>query len=235
MIIPVLMYHSVEPESPDYLTVSAGTFEEHMRFLKDNFTVISGAQGADMHKGLIPVPEHPVIVTFDDGFLPVAQYAVPVLQRLGLTATMFIVGQYIGGDNAWDHKAYRIVPHMSGQQIRECREAGFEIGSHTLTHQRITKLSPEGQKQELDANDRILQEITGEKPRIFAYPYGGADAFSAGLCRERYDVSFATVHCGVFDWTEDPGMVRRIYVSPEDTPHTLMQKIQAYLSGVQHE
>jgi len=235
MIIPVLMYHDVEPEALDYLTVSNRVFEEHMRMLRDSFTVISAQQGAKIQQGLLPVPENPVIITFDDGFVPVAKHAVPILQRLNLTATMFIVGHYIGGNNAWDHKAYRIVPHMSVQQIRELHEAGFEIGNHTLTHQRITKLPIEEQKWELEENDRILSEITGEKPRVLAYPYGGVDEVSAGLCRERYDVSFATVHGGVFDWTEDPAMVSRIYVSPDDTPGTLQIKINEYLAGVLHE
>ena len=235
MIIPVLMYHSVEPESSDYLTVSAAVFEEHMRFLKDGFTVIRGRDGADIHNGAALAPENPVIVTFDDGFLPVAEYAVPILVRMNLPAAMFIVGGYIGGNNAWDHKAYRIVPHMDQRKIRELFDAGFEIGSHTLTHQRITKLPVEEQIRELEENDRILKEITGEKPDIFAYPYGGADEVSAELCRERYGVSFATVHCGVFDWREDPAMVRRIYVSPDDTPDKLKEKIAFYCRGEQHE
>lgn len=235
MIIPVLMYHSVEPESADYLTVSVPVFEEHMRFLKDGFTVIRGRDGADFRKGIVPVPENPVIITFDDGFLPVAEYAVPVLARMDFPAAMFIVGGFIGGTNIWDHKAYRIVPHMGRNQIRELYDAGFEIGSHTLTHQRITKLPVEEQIRELEENDRILEDIVGEKPYIFAYPYGGADALSAGLCRERYEVSFATVHCGVFDWNEDPAMVRRIYVSPDDTPESLNEKITYYCRGEQHE
>lgn len=235
MIIPVLMYHSVEPEAPDYLTVSTAVFEEQMRFLKDNFSVISARQGAEMHKGRMEIPENPLIVTFDDGFATVAEYAVPVLERLGLTATMFIVGKYIGGNNVWDHKAYRILPHMTAWQIRELSDCGYEIGSHTLTHQRITKLPIEEQKRELDENDQILADITGEHPKVFAYPYGGADELSAGLCRERYVISFATVHCGIFDWTEDPGMVRRIYVSPNDTFLSLKEKIDLYRQGVQLE
>ena len=232
MIIPVLMYHSVEPVSEDYLTVSTDVFEEHLRLIKDRFTAISAAAGAQAVKGAVSAPENPIIITFDDGFTSVYQHAVPLLSRYGLGATFFIVGSAIGGNNLWDHKAYRILPHMDCGEILDLHKAGYEIGSHTYTHQRFTKLSDEMKLRELDENDRVLAEITGRTPQILAYPYGGVDEISARLCRERYAACLATVHCGVFHWEENMGMIRRIYVSPDDSATQLEKKITDFMNGV---
>ena len=235
MRIPVLMYHSVEPVSEDYLTVSIDHFQEHMRMLKDSFSVCSAAAcAAAVHLGEC-TKEEPIVVTFDDGFRSVMQYAVPILESLGLTATIFVVAGMIGKDNAWDHKAYRILPHMDERELRSLVQVGMEIGAHTMTHQRVTKLPDDVLAWELDEADHMLSSITGMMPAVFAYPYGGEDGRCRSMCRARYSAAFATVHSGVFDWEADFGAIRRIYVSPEDDMKALTEKIHCYKNGVQHE
>lgn len=234
MRIPVLMYHSVEPTSEDYLTVGVARFQEHMRYIKDNASVCSAEEGAKAVRQHGTIADRPVVVTFDDGFKTVLQYAAPVLDALGLTATIFPVAGMLGKDNSWDHKAYRILPHLDAGEIRSLAQAGMEIGSHTMTHQRVTKLDDGVLDWELSEADRVLAAITGYLPKVFAYPYGGEDARCSERCEARYAASFATVHSGVFDWEENFGAIRRIYVSPADDTAALARKIECYRNGVQH-
>ncbi len=178
----VLMYHSVEPYQADpYLvTVSPPRFEQQMHWLARrglrgaSVRDVLAARAAGAGKGLVGL-------TFDDGYTDFARHALPVLQRFGFGATVFVIAGRLGGDNAWDPEGPR-KPLMSAGQVRDLAQAGIEIGSHGLRHIRLPA-AQHALAEEVGGSRRILQEITGEPVGGFCYPYGDLDAEAVARVR----------------------------------------------------
>ena len=123
-----------------------------------------------------PLPRRPIVITFDDGTLDFWQHARPVLQRFGFSATLFIVSGYVGAQSSWDGELGEPArPLMTWDQIREARDAGFEIGAHSSTHRVFTELSTDEVRTELTSSREKLREELGSAPEFFAYPRGFFD------------------------------------------------------------
>ena len=187
----VLMYHSVEPYQADpYLvTVSPPRFEQQMHWLArrglrgTSVRDLLAARAAGDGRGLVGL-------TFDDGYADFARHALPVLQRFGFGATVFVIAGRLGGDNAWDPEGPR-KPLMDARQVRDLAQAGIEIGSHGLRHVRLPA-AQHALAQEVGGSRRILQEITGEPVSGFCYPYGDLDAEAVARVRDTgYDYGCA--------------------------------------------
>jgi peptidoglycan/xylan/chitin deacetylase (PgdA/CDA1 family) len=179
----VLMYHSVEPYQADpYLvTVSPPRFEQQMRWLArrglrgTSVRDLLAARAAGAGKGLVGL-------TIDDGYADFAQHALPVLQRFGFGATVFVIAGRLGGDNAWDPGGPR-KRLMDARQVRDVAQAGIQIGSHGLRHVRLPA-AQDVLAEEVGGSRRILREITGEPVGGFCYPYGDIDATAVRRVRE---------------------------------------------------
>lgn len=115
-------------------------------------------------------------VTFDDGYLSVYEHACPALAERSMTATVYVVAGAVGGINEWDRKAGDQKENMmSAGQIRELAETGFDIGSHTMRHPRLTTLSDEEMQAEIEDSKKALEDIIGREVTSFSYPYGDYD------------------------------------------------------------
>lgn len=113
----VLMYHRVLPKDSEQLGfvqpgmyVTAETFAQQMKLLKQKFRVVRLADWVRALKSGSPLPGLSVAITFDDGWRDNYQYAYPVLQAQGLPATIFLVSGYIGGQYGfWPEYLVRIL------------------------------------------------------------------------------------------------------------------------------
>ena len=130
-------------------------------------------------------PARPVVITFDDGTLDFWEHALPVLERVGFTATLFVVTGYVGGRSSWDRDLGEPDrPLMSWDQIRRLHGQGFEFGSHTHNHRPLTELSEEQARQELTRSRQALEDRLGVAPQFLAYPRGLYDDRHKRLARE---------------------------------------------------
>jgi peptidoglycan/xylan/chitin deacetylase (PgdA/CDA1 family) len=126
-----------------------------------------------------------LVVTFDDGYENFATQAMPILRRVGFTATVFLVGNQIGGTNEWDHRGGDVVePLLSAQQIRECRDEGIEFGSHTLDHADLVAVSSAESRRQVFESKSRLEEIVGKPVYTFCYPYGRKTAETITMVRD---------------------------------------------------
>lgn len=95
--IPVLMYHSIVEKSSNIYEVSTSDFDAQMKYLKDNgFKAISMADYISIMHGEKTRPSKAVLITFNDGWLDNYTVAVPILKKYRMTATFFIVSNFIG-------------------------------------------------------------------------------------------------------------------------------------------
>jgi peptidoglycan/xylan/chitin deacetylase (PgdA/CDA1 family)/glycosyltransferase involved in cell wall biosynthesis len=113
------------------------------------------------------------IITIDDGTDDFLHAAAPFLRREGIPATLYIASRLIGKPG-----------HLTTTQIKALASEGFEIGSHSLSHPKLTKVSAEQQSDEIRNSRSELADLTGTVPQTFAYPYGYCDLATARLAEE---------------------------------------------------
>jgi peptidoglycan/xylan/chitin deacetylase (PgdA/CDA1 family) len=136
-----------------------------------------------------------VVLTFDDGYEPLARHAFPVLADLGLRALVFVVTDYVGRDNDWDvHYGWRRFRHLSWDDLAHWQERGIEVHSHGATHARLTWVSDEQAEDELGrSREAIARRLGGGAPPAgIAYPFGAVDARVRALAAAAgYSLGFA--------------------------------------------
>jgi len=119
------------------------------------------------------VPPKSIVITFDDGYDSIYTYAYPILQEYGFHATIFIISGYIGLLNRWDvNLGGRLFQHISRQHITELHENGWEIGSHTVNHPDLTRVTPDQVREELRTSKEQLEEILGSSVASVSFPFG---------------------------------------------------------------
>lgn len=176
---PILMYHAVArvEEDPNRLCVSPQTFDAQMAHLRDRG--LRGVAVRDLRRAVMAGKAARLVgITFDDGYQDFLDEAVPLLEGYGFSATVFAVGDRLGRENDWEH-SYEPRPPMrlmTAAGLREASGRGMEVGSHSMTHPKLSRLAPESLKEEISGSRRLLGELLGEKVDGFCYPYGDLNA-----------------------------------------------------------
>jgi len=171
-------FHDIPPET-------LGCFNANLYFLKRNTNVVSLDDFLD---GRLSSKQINVVITFDDGFKCWVSCAIPVLKKLGLTATFFVSSGFVGlskEDEAEfirskllleQTRHHRTTGGLNFEDLRMIVEEGFAIGGHTLNHCDMVKLKDHDQLRYEIVEDKMrLEMITGRKIDYFAYPSGAYD------------------------------------------------------------
>jgi peptidoglycan/xylan/chitin deacetylase (PgdA/CDA1 family) len=178
--ILVLCYHAISPTWPAELATSPAEFERQLKLLMSR-----GYRGATFTEAVAQAPhDRTLVVTFDDAYRSTLTLGKPVLDRLGLPGTVFVPTAYPGGGpmvwpgiDMWaggPHE-HELVP-MSWDELGGLSAAGWEIGSHTVSHPRLTACTDERLRTELVDSRRACVDALGIPCRSLAYPYGDLDA-----------------------------------------------------------
>lgn len=140
-----------------------------------------------------------VALTFDDAYAGVARYALPVLERLGATATVFVPTDLLAPDDAVPRLSrglYEGVPVLGWSSISALAAgASLKFESHGAAHQALPSLSPEARAGDLRRSRDVLSEVTGRPVKYLAYPFGAADEATAQAAADAgYEAAFTTRH-----------------------------------------
>lgn len=161
--VPILMYHSIgEEDGENGMIISAERFEAQLQTLQNN-----GYQTVDFEElecyvnQNYDLPEKPIVITFDDGYLSNYEYAYPLLQKYGFKATVFTVGVTMGTDT-YKKTGQKIYPHFTYEQAREMSGV-IDIQSHTYDLHRVEGLDEEYR----DGASKLKGESDSEFARIF--------------------------------------------------------------------
>jgi peptidoglycan/xylan/chitin deacetylase (PgdA/CDA1 family) len=171
--VPILMYHAVAAEPNDAtraLSVTPGAFAAQMAVLRERglAPVTAVALAAHWRSGA-PLPERPVVITFDDGYEGVHRHALPVLAAHGFPATLFVTTGWLRGTH---DTGGALDTMLDWDQVRELAGAGVEIGGHSHTHPQLDQLDDARLRRELIRCRDIVAGELGVAPVSFAYPYG---------------------------------------------------------------
>jgi peptidoglycan/xylan/chitin deacetylase (PgdA/CDA1 family) len=177
--IPILVYHHVVPgHASPVLYVTPEAFEQQLKYLQSGgYRSVSFADLADCLEYGAPLPERPVIISFDDGWENQFQYGFPLLQKYGFSATFFVVTGYL------DHPNF-----MTVDQLKTMIAAGMVIGDHSRTHPALPSIgNPQRLKDEIAGSKAWLEAQLGIAIDTFAYPYGSyTQATVAAVKAARY-------------------------------------------------
>jgi peptidoglycan/xylan/chitin deacetylase (PgdA/CDA1 family) len=130
-----------------------------------------------------PPGERTLVVTFDDALSSLRTHALPALRALGVPATVFACTAWAGRDEPMRIGADRWIggPHerelvsLDWDDLAMLRDAGWQIGSHTRTHPRLTRVSDAELRRELTLSKDEIEARLGLECSALAYPHGDAD------------------------------------------------------------
>jgi glycosyltransferase involved in cell wall biosynthesis/peptidoglycan/xylan/chitin deacetylase (PgdA/CDA1 family) len=221
MRLPVLLYHHVgapAPGVPRHLTVTPGNFERQVRWLaRHGYKGVWSSDWAAWCREAKALPRRAVLFSFDDAYADIATYALPVLEKYGFGAVVFVPTAYIGGTNVWDEaRGTGTLRLMTASQICDWAARGTEFGSHGRTHRALVALSSEELKEEVLGSREELARVISAPVRLFAYPYGLQDDAVVERVRGTYEMAFTT-EPGINYLGTDRYLYRRISVQPDDT------------------
>ncbi|MFC8517452.1 polysaccharide deacetylase family protein [Streptomyces sp. NPDC057257] len=214
----VLMYHAVGTRTaahdPHNLFVPPDTLRRQLSALLD--------------RGWTPLtldaylrndaPRRSVLLTFDDGYQAFLDEGLPVLRELGVPATVFVLTGLLGGRSEW-------MPEMPDEAlvdadgVRELAAAGLDVECHGWDHSHLSGADPGTLARNVTDAARTLAELTGRKPRAYAYPYGDHDlAARRAVAEAGFELAFS-VHEGAGRFA-----VPRVDITSIDTDTTFRMK-----------
>ncbi len=189
--IPVLMYHQIDHAPPAGsalrgLVVAPQTFFLHMAAMR--LLGYRGLSMSDLMPYLLGQKTGKVFgITFDDGYANNLRHAAPVLKRFGFSSTCYVVPSLCGKTNQWDMgNGVAQVPLMNQQEMQAWVDAGQELGSHTLTHARLTDATQARKQAEIADSRRAIDALVPQPQGTchFCYPYGAFDAEVVAMVRQ---------------------------------------------------
>ena len=190
----VLMYHHLDDVGDDSVTITPKTFDQHLKMIADaGYATVSPAELTAYADGEGTLPEKPVLIVFDDGYLSNYELAYPILSKHNAKASICVIGWSVGKDTYKD-TGYPILPYFSWEQAKEMEASGLvSIGSHTYDLHQTDWIEPDpnnvrdsAARRENESrrkykkmftadHERISAEMEaalGHTPLFFAYPHG---------------------------------------------------------------
>ena len=199
--LPVIMYHSIQKNQAKCgkYTISPGELEQDLKWLRENgYNTVTVGELINFAERGKPLKDKPVLLTFDDGYYDNVHYAGPLLQEYGFNAVLFVVGEFIdksegeGCQNPnYSYANRETLKKLAGEGVWE-----IESHSYTLHH---NKNGREGVKRVRGESDEkyyallredftkigeLIQSVTGQFPRAFAYPLGAMSKEAEEVLRE---------------------------------------------------
>ena len=197
---------------------------------------------ADLRAGRAP-RRTTAVLTFDDGYADALDVIAPILVSLDLPATFFLVPSFLDGGHPWweiDEHGHFGTRMLDWDGASALVAQGFEIGSHTMSHRRLTELSADEQLAELSTSGSMLSSRLGVPVVALAYPFGDAPSVDAGVVESAtaagYSLAFTT-RPGVFRHGDDPLRIPRFNMDPsrsrrsfDQVPRNWFGKMRSKLS-----
>lgn len=207
--VPVFVYHSVRPyvqgesKSQDAYDITPELFDEQLTYLEDNgYTAVTLDELSDLlGKGVkTSDTKKRVVLTFDDGWENQYTYAYPLLKKHHMTAMFYVYTKPIG------YKHFLTWP-----QLKEMKQEGMEVGSHTLTHPFFKKSSEDDLKKEILESRLILEKELNVPIKHFASPFGYSNAHIEDVIKESGYETGRTIYRGSLQ--RDPYALRGYLVT----------------------
>ena len=226
--VPILTWHAVAPTQSSY-DVAPEAFAAQLDELRAR-----GFHTVSLHEVLAhedhgaSLPDHPVVLTFDDGTRDHFATVLPLLRARGMKATFFVVPAWIGPDEAHRHVEVDegvARPCLIAPELRALVAAGMEVGAHGFTHARLPSLSEQDARAEIASSRTALQGLLGAPVDLFAYPFNALRRPHRALVRE---AGYAAAVAGVDHGNANRFSLYRAPVQRDTTPQQLIARLSSW-------
>ena len=223
---PILMYHKIAEVDPLSTLkghfVAPALFSRHLRLLS-----LLGYASVPLTDWNAPTgPKKPAILTFDDGYRDFVTEAVPLMAKFGMTGTVFMVSNQLGGSNQWDVSDGDVqLPLMTPGEAKQAVAAGHLVGSHTADHVHLDRIDPAAAQLQISESKERLESEVGTKIETFCYPYGGMNADVQRWVAEAGYLCACSTDKGLAHSTSNPFALPRINVRRDTSVPILLYKL----------
>ncbi len=211
--LPIIMYHQILKDKNTWgkYVISPKDFEKDLiYFIENGYITINMQDLIDFVYDGKELPEKPIMITFDDGYLTSKVYVLPLLIKYNLKAVVSIVGEFT--DRFSDNKDDRIsYAHVTWDDVNELISSGhIEIQNHSYNMHKIAKRkgisklrkeSLEDYRKALNNDILHMQDLieskTGYKPLAFTYPFGSVCKDAESILRDMGFLALLTCNEGV--------------------------------------
>ncbi len=207
--------------------MSPDLFESHLKFIVDHCSPIPiAAVAAALTKGA-PLPENPIALTFDDGYIDNYQYAFPLLIKYRVPATIYVVSDFIDGRiqmisaAGWGPLSWQQMREMEGTQL-------VLIGAHTCTHRILSTLNDAQAREEVRSSKLAIERNLGHPIESFAYPNGRGRDIPRAAVDEVHKLGFSSACSTIWGTRHAPESLywlSQLMISHDDSVETLEWKI----------
>jgi peptidoglycan/xylan/chitin deacetylase (PgdA/CDA1 family) len=239
-IIPVLMYHHFDTQVTNNMVVSPKRLEEQLTHLKQQgYNTISMKEYIGYVEGTHTLPEKPILITIDDGYLSNYIHAYPLLKKLEMKATIFAVARSVNEQIGLEK--------FTWAQAKEMYDSGLiEIESHTYDMHRQENQKPiatvpimrngqlETEEQykkrlydDLAKSKEMIEKNVGNEVLAFAYPYGGYNDTAEAIAQKLFKTTFS-IDPGVYKTGDSSYVVKRLNVTDDMTGDDIEKLIGTY-------
>jgi peptidoglycan/xylan/chitin deacetylase (PgdA/CDA1 family) len=226
----ILTYHAIDPGWQGPLSVPPDLFARQLAWLQRGRPIVA-LDDAVAPSG-VAGPSDAIALTFDDAFTSVYEHAMPVLERMRVPATIFLIAKTLdpaagGYEVDWvDRPPAHALRVLDRAQVKELRAAGVRFGSHSYGHQDLTTLGYEACLEDLRRSRAVLEDLLGEPVTALAYPRGRHDET---VRRAAADAGFVrSFGLAVPEPIRGAQAVPRVGVYPADMPWSLWVKTRGW-------
>lgn len=233
--VTILCYHCVTAqqapilEDPHKLHIPVSLFTKHLEYLKRHHNVISLDEFLVAVREQRPLPNYSVVLTFDDGVRNFLTVAAPLLKRLNMTATHFVITSYASRavaptlNHQWQPEDDR--NFLSWPDIEELARDGITFGSHTCTHRRLPELSVREAEKELVDSREALRARVHQTHFALSYPHGQVSDEVRQLAQEAGYSCGMTTMAGGNHLQSDLFDLRRTVIAGDDDLPTFAARV----------
>jgi peptidoglycan/xylan/chitin deacetylase (PgdA/CDA1 family) len=220
--VPILMYHYIRvvDQSRDplgyQLSIPPETFARQLDWLAlQGYTPIRMDMAVRCLNGAAGCPERPIALTFDDGYIDAYTDVLPMLQERDFVATFYIVGSFVGREG-----------YMDWEHLSALRDAGMEIGAHSISHVDLTAVGQAQAYSEISDSRQMLMEELGITVTSFCYPAGRFNPVIRALVQR---AGFTNALTTIEGWDySDHYTLPRLRIDGRMTPADFSWQVQNY-------
>jgi peptidoglycan/xylan/chitin deacetylase (PgdA/CDA1 family) len=247
LYLPIIMYHHVKEKGLGKDTITPYEFEKDLKYLSENhYTTITMQDLLNFVNNNTLLPEKPIILTFDDGYLSTYRNVFPLLKKYNMKIVLSIVGKSTDAFSRVKDENIEY-SHMSWDNLNEMLKSGLvEVQNHTYNLHSYNSIRVGcNQKngecfndyeatllEDLEMLQTKIKENTGNVPTTLAYPYGAYNDNTIKVMKEvgleagltcRYGVNVVSRDMNLFE-------LRRICRAHGDPVQKLLEKIAKQLN-----
>lgn len=247
--VPIVMYHHIVSEDDGSNNITVDKFTSDLKAYQNaGYETIQYSDLINYVYDDVPLPDKPLIISFDDGYLSNYEIAYPILKQMNMKAVISIIGWSVG--KQYDAvNASEIIPHFDWQAAKEMSDSGIiEFQSHSFDLHAIQKddqvrkgvLQLPGEdtmnyiqifKKDHDLMLESMITNLEKRPTFFTYPYGYYNPFTEGLLKTLGYYGSVTVDEGINVISRDPNslfQLKRIDAAKWITGEDIVKKIESF-------